>query len=305
MVSRILGDEHLTLVDIGSAGGVQPRWRPIAARTRYVGFEPDARSHAEMVGDSSGHFASYALIPAAVWSEDGELLIHLCRKPRCSSHFHPSVEFVRRFPGAHRMDVVGKVAVAAKRLDSVGIERADFIKMDIQGGELAALQGGELLLSTTLGMEIEAEFSPIYDGQPLFGALAAFVAQRGFEFIDFTRFGRWERDARSDLGQCVFTDALFLRTPEYVRARFNEGALGVQDLRRYLAILALYRRADLMAACRDAFTDVLRAQPELARALGSAIAALRRQLRLARIVARTAGFFLRLLGSTIRVHVHY
>lgn len=303
-IARLLGNEELTLVDIGSAGGVQPRWRPITARTRYVGFEPDARSHAGMAGDSH-RFASYTLIPAAVWSDDGDLLIHLCRKPRCSSHFHPNVEFVRRFPGADRMDVVDTVSVAAKRLDSLDIGRADFIKMDIQGGELAALQGAELLLSTTLGMEIEAEFSPIYEGQPLFGSLAGFVAQQGFEFIDFTRFGRWERDARSELGQCVFTDALFLRAPEYVRAKFDEGAFGVPDLRRYLAILALYRRVDLMAACSDAFVDVLREQPELARALRGAIGALKMRLALTRIVTRTAGLFLGWLGSTIRIHVHY
>ena len=303
-VSRILGDEDLVLIDVGSAGGVEPRWRPIRARTRYVGFEPDARSHAEMSAEASG-FASHQLIPAAVWSDDGDLLIHLCRKPLCSSHFLPNAEFVQRFPKADRLDVVAKVVVSAKRLDSLGIERADFLKMDIQGGELAALHGAGELLSTTLGMEIEVEFAPIYEDQPLFGEVAEFVTQRGFEFIDFIRFGRWERNVKSELGQCVFADALFLRSPEHVRTKFDEGVFGAADLRRYLAILTLYRRADLLTACRGAFADVLSQEPELTNALDGALVALRRRLAIARVVARTAGFLLKERAGTMRIHIQY
>lgn len=46
-VSRLLGDQVLTLLDIGAAGGVQPRWKQITRKTGYIGFEPDARSNAD------------------------------------------------------------------------------------------------------------------------------------------------------------------------------------------------------------------------------------------------------------------
>jgi FkbM family methyltransferase len=303
-VERILAGQVLTLVDVGSAGGVEPRWRPIARLTHYVGFEPDARSHAETEVES-GRFASYRLIPAAVWSHDGQLLIHLCRKPRCSSHFPPRADFVGRFPSPERLDVVDRIEVAAKRLDTLGIAQADFVKMDIQGGELAALGGAERLLSSVLGLELEAEFVPIYQGQPLFGEVTEFVSRQGFEFIDFTRFGRWERDARSELGQCVFADALFLRSPERVRQTFDEGAVDVAGLRRYLAILVLYQRADLLAACRTLFADVLRREPALARSLGRVLAATQRRLFLARTFSRLAGLAVRSFGHAFRVHLQY
>lgn len=67
------------------------------------------------------------------------------------------------------------------------------MKLDIQGGELAVLQGAEKTLDQCLGLEIEVEFVQIYKDQPLFGDICALLGSKGMEFIDFTHLNRWER----------------------------------------------------------------------------------------------------------------
>lgn len=303
-VSRLLGDQTLTLLDIGSAGGVEPRWKQITHLTSYIGFEPDSRSNLD-TSEAGKYFASYSLIPAAVWKHDGELSIQLCRKPQVSSHFQPNTAFLGKFPRPERFDVVDSTSVNASRLDSLNIEKCDFIKLDIQGGELAALQGGEEVLRKTFGLEVEVEFLDVYQGQPLFGEVCAYLAAQGFEFIDFTNLCRWDRRVRTGFGQCIFGDALFLKSPERIRQELNKGILSLSDAKRYLAILALYRRVDLMLACQKLFEDMLQQDRDLNQTLTGVIRRLDRELHKVQFLGRIFRLMLRIFGNNLRLHITY
>ena len=35
---------EITLIDIGAAGDIEPRWKPFEEFLNYIGFEPDERS---------------------------------------------------------------------------------------------------------------------------------------------------------------------------------------------------------------------------------------------------------------------
>lgn len=47
-------------------------------------------------------------------------------------------------------------------------------------------------------------------------------------------------------GQCVFGDALFLRTPEGLISAFEKDLFDINDIKRYLAVLRVYSRLDLL-----------------------------------------------------------
>ena len=64
-------------------------------------------------------------------------------KPLVSSYFHPNREFVDRYADSDRFDIVSSEEVNITRLDNFDIEYADFMKLDIQGGELEALKEAE------------------------------------------------------------------------------------------------------------------------------------------------------------------
>ncbi len=63
----------------------------------------------------------------------------------------------------------------------------DILKLDIQGGELAALKGAETLLSNKQIKLIYSEtyFKQQYDRQPLFHDIAKYLEQFGYETQDF------------------------------------------------------------------------------------------------------------------------
>ena len=48
-------------------------------------------------------------------------------------------------------------------LDDLDISANDFIKIDVQGGELSVLKGAARTLSSILGVEAVVEFIPLYD----------------------------------------------------------------------------------------------------------------------------------------------
>lgn len=242
-INSILQGECITLVDIGAAGEIQPRWRQISSLIDYIGFEPDDRSYQEISSRETG-CNSYKIYNSAVWSYEGALAINFCRKPMVSSHFNPNRNFVDRFADSARFDVILQKKVDIKRLDDLDIEKVDFIKLDIQGGEVEALAGGQKLLSTCLGMEVEVEFLEMYESQPLFGDVCRYLGERGFDFIDFTSINRWERKEYG-FGQSVFGDALYLKSPEAVMEQY---ANDYSVIKRYVAICALYGRFDLINA---------------------------------------------------------
>ena len=127
-------------------------------------------------------------------------------------------------------------------MDQLGIENPDFIKMDIQGAEFEVLKGAENTLKKTLGMEIEVEILEMYKGQSLFGEITNYLSDFNFEFIDFVGTRRWLRDQHSELGQFIFADALFLKSPEIV----STGDFSIESKMNYLKILLIYRRFDLI-----------------------------------------------------------
>lgn len=294
--ATLMGRTRLRLVDIGAAGEIEPRWRRIASSLDYVGFEPDDRSRARLLADDQG-CASYRILDTALSDEAGELVLHLCRKPMASSSFLPDAELLGRFPDVSRFDVVDSVTLPARRLDDLGLPGCDFIKVDVQGAELAVLRGASGLLDGCLGVEAEVEFLPMYRGQPLFGEVSGHLATAGLEFIDFVSLNRWRRDRFDGHGQLVSGDALFLRAPEQEWWR----AAGADVVTRYAGICALYHRYDLVRRLVQAHPSIT-----LGTRQWEALSGMERRFDRARRPVSTAQSWLQVAGSgEAVVHLTY
>ena len=230
--------QGLTLLDLGAAGNIEPRWKVISPYLDYIGVEPDKRSNKLL--DNKFNCRNYYVVDSIAWDKEEEVNFYLCKKPEVSSILKPNRDFLDKFPDSKRFNIEKKEFTKTKILDkSLPPKEIDFIKLDIQGAELNALKGMPNKLRNCLGLEIEVEFSELYINQPLFGDLDDFLKSNGFEFIDFTSLFRWERFKHNNYGQCIFGDGLWLRSPEYVVKNMPN------KYSEYILATAIYGRYDL------------------------------------------------------------
>ena len=241
----------ITLLDIGAAGDVEPRWKKIINFVNYIGFEPDSRSFQILKTKNNNYFTIHNI---GVWSFEGAIDINLCKTPQVSSFFQPNFKFLDLFPNKERFTVENNEKINVVTIDNTIKEDADFIKIDIQGGELEVLKGASVILESTLGLELEVEFIEMYQKQPLFGEVCKYLESQNLQFIDFTNFCRWERNAHEGLGQNIFGDALFLKSPEYILSHYSDN---LNKIERYLSILVLYRRYDLIEIVLNGLNEKL------------------------------------------------
>ncbi len=240
--------EGFYFLDIGAAGVLNPRWKNVENLMHYIGVEPDMRS-ANLLR-LSGRFKSYELITNLISDRSENLIFNLCAKPEVSSFLTPNFNWLDRFPEPSRFNIEQTVQLDACSLDQIKLEHVDFLKIDVQGAEFGVLQGGVETLDKVLGLEIEVEFHKIYENQHLFGEIQDLLSKKNFEFFDFVNLYRWERTRFSGLGQCVFADALFLKTPEKM---LENTEFTVRQYSAYIGILVLYKRFDLI----DVFFDLM------------------------------------------------
>ncbi len=205
----------LIYVDCG-ARGVANRFQRVFRTAEYIGFEPDADECARLEAKRKKRRRYY---PLALAGQPGRRRLHVTRSPACSSLLPPSSAFVDRFLGCGALfEVVADREVETVTLDqhlsAEGIADVDVLKLDTQGSELEILEGADQTLRSVLAIQVEVEFSPMYQDQPLFGQVDAFLRERGFSLFDLATYrGRRVtlRPVQPTRGQVLWGQAVYLR----------------------------------------------------------------------------------------------
>lgn len=90
--------------------------------------------------------------------------------------------------------VAEPAALEMTTLDAVArgtpFERADFLKLDVQGYELEVLKGAEEVLRSVEAVMMEVNLIGVYEGAPLAHEAVAYMAARGFRVYDVCTFFR-------------------------------------------------------------------------------------------------------------------
>jgi FkbM family methyltransferase len=234
-VAKHLAPGHtLTIVDIGAQAldYEDHIYQPLlesAIPCRVIGFDPLADRLQERADREKNY--DLTLLPYAIGDGDSHTL-YINNIDATSSMYPLNEDVVRRFEDLSSLQTVRTEEIATRRLDDVlNVDSVDFLKLDIQGYELRALESARQTLSRTAVVHCEVEFLPIYAGQPLFADVQKFMLEQGFHFVDLVNEVRLPPAVAS--GQ-VYEDSLLFANALF----FRNGDSSDGDLRVTQALIA-------------------------------------------------------------------
>lgn len=234
----LLANAPLTVVDVGAQdlAGEPHVYAPLAAHglpCRVTGFEPLAgrrgerelreqkqRQQGQDQGRAEEHPAAAILYPDFIG--DGKRHVFHVNHPDATSSLLPlNHAFNRGLLELSQLRTECTMEVETSTLDAVleDTARIDFLKLDIQGFELPALEHARAVLGRTGVVHCEVAFAPIYEKQALFSEIETLLRGHGFYFLDFSSTCRYALHcgsgsvSRDRLG---WADAVFFKEPALV-----------------------------------------------------------------------------------------
>ena len=219
-LAHILNLERLTeVVDIGANPiDGEPPYKPMlsAGLCRVTGFEPQESALAELLTKKSEH---ERYLPYAVG--DGEKhTLNICRASGMTSLFEPDATTLELFAILKPLgEVTQRIEVQTRKLDDITeIERLDFLKIDIQGGELLVFKNGGQKLAQTVAIQVEISFVTLYENQPTMGDIDIELRRQGFIPHCFAAVKKWmiapcviNNNPRQPLNQLLEADIVYVR----------------------------------------------------------------------------------------------
>jgi len=205
------------VVDIGaqSLGDGSHPYSPLAAMTAIdiVGFDPLADRLEERAERETAH-GTMQLLPYAI-ADGREHTLYVNNIDATSSLFPLDLRRNEQFTQLETVQTVRTEQVATRRLDDVlPPGPVDFFKLDVQGAELMVLRGGPETTASAAVVHCEVEFSPLYEGQPLYPEIQRELNGHGFELIDVLVSHRYYYRTPSGANspdRLIWADAVFYR----------------------------------------------------------------------------------------------
>lgn len=250
-------DSPIRIVDIGAnpVNGAAPYKKLLDAGVCHVyGFEPHPEAHEKLLA-TCGPRETY--IRGAVGNGDTGRL-HIYGSSGFTSLYPLRTNIaglIKLRPNSPRL--IETVELRTTRLDDIDeIEGIDFLKIDIQGGELEVFRHGRGKLRTALALQTEMRFLRLYEGEPSFGEVDAELLAQGFEIHNIVSLNRFRVAGaapyelkRRHSSQLIDGDIVYVRALMALEARQSDalrklaylaaGCFGSHDLAlTCLAILA-------------------------------------------------------------------
>jgi FkbM family methyltransferase len=255
---------EFAVIDLGARNGMYHVPPSYSRRSKLIGFEPNREEYEKLaagttdmnkIGQAAPPFRHTEYHPFAVWRAKERREFYLTATTGACTLMGASVPAVtekmfldrsgkkRITSFAEMTKVVGTEAIDCVALDDVIADGTviDFLKMDVEGAELACLQGATRLLDSHRILFIYSEFValPYYPVHDVLGAQHVFLNERGYRLIDFElRHATYRRGAHAlpesaDRRMLHAGDAIYFLDPDRV-------AMDVATKQRLAAILFVF-----------------------------------------------------------------
>lgn len=248
----LLRPERLTaVVDVGAnpVDGDPPYKVLLQKRLcRVIGFEPQPEALAKLNARKSD---CETYLPYVIGDGSPQTL-RICASDGMTSLLRPNAALLHHLGGYEFWGrVTGEVPVTTQRLDDIAeVEALDLLKIDVQGSELSVFRHATRLLRAAVAIQTEVSFLPLYEDQPVFGAVDIALRDLGFVPHAFAGVRRGMISPMvgakpdSTLNQLLEADVVYVRD-------FTKAELMTSEQLKHLALIAhhCYRSYDLAMNC--------------------------------------------------------
>jgi FkbM family methyltransferase len=184
----------LNVVDCGARSCMEmSKWEHLGEHFCLRGFEPDAIECGRLNAEYESYGHRFYPICLGKRNEDNRPF-YVTKNKSASSLLRPMADVERfrhdgNYSFAEVFTVENVITLSTKTLNTWWLENhcpdIDLIKLDVQGAELEILESGTDALNGVVCVEVEVVFYPIYENQPLFADIDAFLRKQGFTFYGF------------------------------------------------------------------------------------------------------------------------
>jgi FkbM family methyltransferase len=193
-----------TIIEAGASRGMDTvEMAKLWPNARILAFEPEPTAFEQLTA-ATWQFPNVLRIPAALAASTGTATLHVSSskdkldlsdassllQPTAVAEYWPRLEFVKA--------IEVRTITIADVLRDYGIDRIDFMWLDMQGMEIACLNGSAPVMHRVDRVYSEVFLTPLYAGAPLYPEARRVMAKLGF------------RVAREYLGP-LQGDVLFIR----------------------------------------------------------------------------------------------
>jgi FkbM family methyltransferase len=195
------------VIDVGANVGLYAlglrRW---GFHGRIISFEPQGKAFAQLQANAKKD-GNWRALNIGLGDKEGNLELNVSSNSVSSSLLKPLSDDLQRDAG---IDSVAVESVRVSTLDSwCDEERLEdeiiYLKLDVQGYELAVLRGAMQLLHRCKGVQVEMALAPCYEGQPMVADSISALYQDGFRLA---KIQEGFRDNRN--GYLVEIDGIFV-----------------------------------------------------------------------------------------------
>ncbi len=186
-----------TVMQVGGRGGSDPytKWMRARGTVRTIGVEPESSGLKKLTSTN----AYDMIVTHALSDQKGSAPLFVTKAGGWCSLLKPDEQAIARVATAECLntkpfEVIGTEQVERTTLDSLkdALPQIDYLQIDVQGAELQVLRGAETVLRNVGVIELEVRFYPLYEHEPLFPEVHAFLNERGFILFQMTRQGEKE-----------------------------------------------------------------------------------------------------------------
>jgi FkbM family methyltransferase len=259
LLNSILND-HIVLVDVGSTGGIEDKWKDIEKHLHVISFDPDPRSSTPI---TKGKFENYQI---GLWSKKDDKKLFLKQYPQASTFYKLNEKILSCFLNYPCHKNINEITFKVDKLENILPNAVffDFIKTDAEGADLEILKGASKYLSNScMGIQCEVSFINRHKNAPFFSEIDEFLRKQDYILMELES-EKWIRKnnifCSISKPQIIWGNAIYMLSIDSFLKKIN--SLSDKDrenkISKFITILLIHKFHDYAyELCSSAFINKL------------------------------------------------